>query len=213
MGAQSVASLKAAAARSITVNEPSRLQAGGRCGGIKRARCALSHPARRGPHSDFHAGRYARRRSRPKPGGSAGERRPGAARQYVSPVAAAGCRDLREIRRHPRLHELAAVGAHRLGRISNLLAAGQPHPARGVRRVHQLRRSTHRSSESGAQYRHPESDRGRHHDGARPLRARDGRAEHRPRRDGVDASLGAPLPRRARRFSASLVRHRARSGL
>ena len=175
-----------------------------------RARAARFRTrAQRGSHADLHAGGHARLRARPASRGSARKRCAGAARQYLSSAAAPGPRAVRETGRHPWLHELAALRAHRLGRLPDLLAARQPQHARGRRRVQKLCGQQHHLPEPGTQHRHAEVDRLGHHDGARSMRAVHRRSRHRTARHGADAPLGAAQPRCARRFTAGPVRHRA----
>src|SRR3981081_4880220 len=173
------------------------------------ARRSIPYASQRSTHAHLYARRHARRGKGAASRGSARERRPSTACQYLSFTSAPGRRDFREVRRYSRLHELAAFSDYRLRRLPDILAAGPPHHVRGLRRVQELYGPDLSALESGAQHRHPEIHRRRHHDGARSLRALDCRAFGRARCDGTHAPLGAAQSRCARRFPAGPFRYRA----
>src|SRR6267154_3547210 len=81
------------------------------------ARRSIPHASQRSTHAHLYACRHARRGKGAASRGSARERRPGTACQYLSFTSAPGRRDFREVRRHSRLHELAAFSAYRLRRL------------------------------------------------------------------------------------------------
>ena len=86
----------------------------GRCG---RPHRRPLHPARRHPHPGVHPGRHQGDRQGGAARGDARARRPGAARQRLPPVPAAGRRHRRGGGRSRPLHELARPDVHRLRRV------------------------------------------------------------------------------------------------
>ncbi len=168
----------------------------------------LPDPSRRGCDAALHARGHA----------SGGEgavdrvaprgRVPGSPREHLPSPAPPRCGSVPARGWHPPVHELARLGAHRLRRVPDLLAAPLARDHRGRGRVPELCRRSHGAPEPGALHRDAGGHRQRHHDGARPMRAGDGRPSHGPRRPGPHPPMGRTKPRCAERLAPVAVRDR-----
>ena len=139
------------------------------CHRLPRARGDVSHPAQRSADAALHAGRHAGDGEGAAHADARGCGLADPAREYLSPAAAAGARSFPAHRRHPRVHELETLGADRLRRVSDFLAAAFARDERGGRGFPELSRREDDPAQPGGQHRDAEGDRQRHHDGARSV--------------------------------------------
>src|SRR5882757_1132306 len=87
---------------------------------------SIPYASQRSTHAHLYARRHARRGQGAASRGSARERRPSTACQYLSFTSAPRRRDFREVRGLSRLHDLPPFGPSRPRRLPKILAAGPP---------------------------------------------------------------------------------------